>query len=65
MVSDTSFVAKLTKPHLIQSDTDRYRYSGRPSPYYKESHAKLRNYLRKWTEEVCSLLRPFNDYAPT
>lgn len=28
------------------------RYSGRPSPYYKESHVKLQNWIRKWTEEV-------------
>ncbi|KAG0652620.1 Acyl-dehydrogenase apdG [Hyphodiscus hymeniophilus] len=26
-------------------------YSGRPSPYYKESHVKLRDFVRKWTDE--------------
>ncbi|KAH8599118.1 acyl-CoA dehydrogenase/oxidase [Bisporella sp. PMI_857] len=27
-------------------------YNGeRPSPYYKESHIKLRNFVRKWTED--------------
>lgn len=30
-------------------------YSGqRPSPYYKESHVKLRNYLRKWIDDNLS-----------
>ncbi|KLJ12465.1 hypothetical protein EMPG_12504 [Blastomyces silverae] len=28
-----------------------YRYSGRPSPYYNESHFRLRDAVRKWTEE--------------
>ncbi|KAH8808108.1 long-chain specific acyl-CoA dehydrogenase [Xylogone sp. PMI_703] len=26
-------------------------YSGRPSPYYNESHVRLRDYVRKWAEE--------------
>lgn len=26
-------------------------YSGRPSPYYNASHVKLRDYVRKWSEE--------------
>ncbi|KAK2809005.1 hypothetical protein FQN50_004279 [Emmonsiellopsis sp. PD_5] len=26
-------------------------YSGRPSPYYNESHFRLRDAVRKWTEE--------------
>ncbi|KAL1961161.1 hypothetical protein VTO42DRAFT_3106 [Malbranchea cinnamomea] len=26
-------------------------YSGRPSPYYNESHIRLRDAVRKWTEE--------------
>ncbi|RDW80767.1 hypothetical protein BP5796_05465 [Coleophoma crateriformis] len=26
-------------------------YSGRPTPYYKPSHFKLRDYVRKWAEE--------------
>jgi len=29
-------------------------YSGRPSPYYKESHFKLRDYVRKWIDENVS-----------
>jgi hypothetical protein len=29
------------------------RYHGRPSPYYTESHKKLRNVLRAWTTKVC------------
>lgn len=28
------------------------RYTGRPSPYYKESHRKLRDYVRAWCDEV-------------
>ncbi|KAE9376057.1 acyl-CoA dehydrogenase-like protein [Stipitochalara longipes BDJ] len=26
-------------------------YSGRPSPYYNASHVKLRDWIRKWTED--------------
>src|ERR1700743_365514 len=26
-------------------------YNGRPSPYYKESHKRLRDTMRKWTED--------------
>ncbi|KAF2809764.1 long-chain specific acyl-CoA dehydrogenase [Mytilinidion resinicola] len=26
-------------------------YTGRPSPYYKDSHRRLRDHVRKWTEE--------------
>lgn len=29
------------------------RYTGRPSPYYKDSHRKLRDAVRQWCEEVC------------
>ncbi|KAH8658463.1 acyl-CoA dehydrogenase-like protein [Xylariales sp. PMI_506] len=41
-----------TKPygsHLPWSEPSWY--SGRPSPYYKESHRKLRDYMRKWVDE--------------
>ena len=31
------------------------RYTGRPSPYYKESHRKLRDYVRAWCDEVCPI----------
>ena len=31
------------------------RYTGRPSPYYNESHVKLRDFVRKWVEDVCIL----------
>lgn len=30
------------------------RYTGRPSPYYKESHRKLRDYVRAWCDEASS-----------
>jgi alkylation response protein AidB-like acyl-CoA dehydrogenase len=33
--------------------------SGRPSPYYKESHRHLRNVVRQWVEEVGYYLRKF------
>lgn len=26
-------------------------YTGHPSPYYKDGHRRLRDYVRKWTEE--------------
>lgn len=32
------------------------RYAGRPSPYYNESHVKLRDFVRKWIEDVSFLL---------
>jgi len=28
-------------------------YSGRPTPYYKDSHRRLRDAVRNWCEEVC------------
>lgn len=31
---------------------EAHRYTGRPSPYYKESHRKLRDYVRAWCDEV-------------
>jgi len=35
-----------------QEVTDLKRYSGHPSPYYKESHYKLRAHLRKWVDDT-------------
>lgn len=37
------------------------RYTGRPSPYYNESHVKLRDFVRRWVEDVrsfCFLVIP-------
>ena len=42
-------------PTLMKGEkqqTDIYRYTGRPSPYYKEIHRKLRDYVRAWCDEV-------------
>lgn len=33
-------------------DWSRWRYTGRPTPYYKESHRRLRDAVRNWCEEV-------------
>lgn len=46
-----SFVSRAWLTHVL-------RYSGRPSPYYKESHRRLRDAVRKWGEEH---IAPYTD----
>jgi hypothetical protein len=43
-------IAKQFGSHLPWAEPSWY--SGRPSPYYNDSHKHLRNVVRKWVEEV-------------